>query len=66
MKNSIDIIGNRSRDLPVRSLVPKPLRHRVPYITKFTAVILGPLQNAVRGRCFMDDDNLKHGVREER
>jgi hypothetical protein len=30
MKNSIDTIGNRSRDLPVCSAVPRPLRHRVP------------------------------------
>jgi hypothetical protein len=29
MKNS-DIIGNRSRDIPVCSAVPQPLRHRVP------------------------------------
>jgi hypothetical protein len=29
MKNS-DTIGNRSRDLPVCSSVPQPLRHRVP------------------------------------
>jgi hypothetical protein len=29
MKNSNDIIGNRSRDLPVCSAVPQPLRHRV-------------------------------------
>jgi hypothetical protein len=30
MKNSNNTIGNRSRDLPVCSTVPKPLRHRVP------------------------------------
>jgi hypothetical protein len=30
MKNSNDTIGNRSRDLPVCSTVPQPLRHRVP------------------------------------
>jgi hypothetical protein len=29
MKNS-DTIGNRSRDLPVCSAMPQPLRHRVP------------------------------------
>jgi hypothetical protein len=28
MKNSNDTIGNRSRDLPVFSAVPQPLRHR--------------------------------------
>jgi hypothetical protein len=32
MKNSNDTIGNRSRDLPVCSAVPQPLRHRVPHI----------------------------------
>jgi hypothetical protein len=30
MKNSNDTIGNRSRDLPVCSALPQPLRHRVP------------------------------------
>jgi hypothetical protein len=30
MKNSNDTIGNRSRDLPVCSAEPQPLRHRVP------------------------------------
>ena len=30
LKNSIDIIGNRTRDLPVCSVVPQPLRHRAP------------------------------------
>jgi hypothetical protein len=30
MKNSSDTIGNRSRDLPIYSAVPQPLRHRVP------------------------------------
>jgi hypothetical protein len=30
MKNSNDTNGNRSRDLPVCSAVPQPLRHRVP------------------------------------
>jgi hypothetical protein len=28
MKNSNDTVGNRSRDLPVCSAVPQPLRHR--------------------------------------
>jgi hypothetical protein len=28
MKNSNDTIGNQSRDLPVCSAVPQPLRHR--------------------------------------
>jgi hypothetical protein len=38
MKNSNESIMNRSRDLPVYSAVPQPLRHRVPpeeYITQF-------------------------------
>jgi hypothetical protein len=30
MKNSNDTIGNQSRDLPVCSAVPQPLRYRVP------------------------------------
>jgi hypothetical protein len=33
MKNSNDTIGNRSRDLPVCSAVPQPLRHRVPLVS---------------------------------
>jgi hypothetical protein len=28
MKNSNDTIGNRSRDIPVCSAVPQPLRHQ--------------------------------------
>jgi hypothetical protein len=32
MKNSNNIIGNRSRDLPVCSAVPQPLRHCVPHV----------------------------------
>jgi hypothetical protein len=31
MKKSSDTIGNRTRDLPVCSAVPQPLRHRVPH-----------------------------------
>jgi hypothetical protein len=34
MKNSNDTIGNRSRDLPVCSAVPQPLRYRVPNQSK--------------------------------
>jgi hypothetical protein len=30
MKNSNDTIGNRSRDLPASSAVPKTVRYRVP------------------------------------
>jgi hypothetical protein len=33
MKNSSNAIGNRSRDLPVCSAVPQPLRHRVLQLT---------------------------------
>jgi hypothetical protein len=36
MKKASDTIGNRSRDLPVCSAVPQPLRHRMPQIN-FTA-----------------------------
>jgi hypothetical protein len=31
MKKSSVTIGNRSRDLPVCSAMPQPLRHRVPH-----------------------------------
>jgi hypothetical protein len=31
MKNPNDTIGNQSRDLPVCSAAPQPLRHRVPH-----------------------------------
>jgi hypothetical protein len=31
MKKSSETIGNRTRDLPVCSAVPQPLRHRVPH-----------------------------------
>jgi hypothetical protein len=37
MKNSNDIIGNRSRDLPVCSTVPQPLCHRVPPLPTCTS-----------------------------
>jgi hypothetical protein len=30
MKKSSDTLGNRTRNLPVCSAVPQPLRHRVP------------------------------------
>ena len=32
LKNSNDTIGNRTRDLPVCSAVPQPLRHLFPHI----------------------------------
>jgi hypothetical protein len=34
MKNSNDTIRNASRDLPVCSAVPQPLRHHVPHLRK--------------------------------
>jgi hypothetical protein len=40
MKNSNDTIGNRSRDLPVCSAVPQPLRYRVPQLTAVGILIL--------------------------
>jgi hypothetical protein len=40
MKNSNDIIGNLSRNLPVCSAVPQPLRHHVPLYVHIMAVIL--------------------------
>jgi hypothetical protein len=45
MKNSSDIMGNRTRDLPVCSAVPQPLRHRVPYLKM---VITEYIRNADR------------------
>jgi hypothetical protein len=39
MKNSIDTIGNRSRDLPVCSALPQPLRHSVPPKTQINLLI---------------------------
>jgi hypothetical protein len=39
MKNSNDIIWYRSRNLPVRSAVPQPLRHRMPLIFIFIILI---------------------------
>jgi hypothetical protein len=40
MKKSTDTIGNRTRDLPVCSAVPEPLRHRVPrsYYVDYTTL----------------------------
>jgi len=44
LKNSNDIIGIRTRDLPVCSVVPQPLRYRAPLIidlskAKYTAYV---------------------------
>jgi hypothetical protein len=40
MKNSNDTIGNRSRDLPVFSAVPQPLRHHVPSVVVAVVVVI--------------------------
>jgi hypothetical protein len=40
MKNSSDTIGNRSRDLPVCSAVPQPMRHRVSPVVIVPTIIL--------------------------
>jgi hypothetical protein len=36
----IKLIGARSRDLPVYSIVPEPLRYRVPPVNRFNAILL--------------------------
>jgi hypothetical protein len=36
LKNSNDNIGNGTRDLPVCSVVPSPLRHRTPPVYDMT------------------------------
>jgi hypothetical protein len=41
MKNSNDTIGNWSRDLPVCSALPQPLRHRVPQLNKYILQLFG-------------------------
>jgi hypothetical protein len=38
MKIFSDTIGNLSRDLPVCSAVPQPLRHRVPHLKELEAL----------------------------
>jgi hypothetical protein len=35
MKNSSDTMGTRTRNLPVCSAVPQPLRHRMPLCMQF-------------------------------
>jgi hypothetical protein len=55
MKNS-DTIGNRSRDLPVCSSVPKTLHHRVPLLhtmAKLIYVILYLGQDLCNRRAFL-------------
>jgi hypothetical protein len=45
MKKSTDTIGNQSRDLPVCSAVPQPLRHRVPLLLMYLAFMLIATKN---------------------
>jgi len=45
MKNSNDTIGNRTRDLPVCSAVPKPTAlPRAPYFLQYYDLHVGPSQ----------------------
>jgi hypothetical protein len=44
MKKSNDTIGKRSRDLPVCSAEPQPLRHRVPLLHAVVAGLLASSQ----------------------
>ena len=56
MKNSNDTIGNRTRDLPVRSSVPQP-SYRVPQLNKITLIILiTEPRNVLRG--YMNDTSM--------
>jgi hypothetical protein len=48
MKKSSDTIGNRSRDLPVCSAVPQPLRHRVPPIIRIYISEIFLMQSGVQ------------------
>jgi hypothetical protein len=49
MKNFSDTIGNQSRDLPVCSAVPQPLRLCVPTVSDKTAVICNMYEANSRG-----------------
>jgi hypothetical protein len=51
MKKSSDTIGNRTRDLPVCSAVPQPLRHRVPL---FRPLRLAFLRNVLAFKCCIE------------
>jgi hypothetical protein len=51
MKNSNDNIGNRSRDLPVCSAVPQPLRHRVPRSADYTYKNVELKSTPAQSRC---------------
>jgi hypothetical protein len=51
MKNSSDTIENRSRDLPVFSAVPQPLRHGVPpFLEKYVEKIQHSLKYDIINR----------------
>ena len=43
LKNSNGTIGNRTRDLPVCSVVPYPLLHRPPYIYIYIYIKIGKI-----------------------
>jgi hypothetical protein len=57
MKNSNDSFGNRSRDLPVCSVVPQTLRYRVPPLTLVVTEKTGILQ-------FLNDLSYGHQFRQ--
>jgi hypothetical protein len=41
MKKFSDIIGNRTRGIPVCNAVPQPLRHRVP-LAEISVIVVNP------------------------
>jgi hypothetical protein len=49
MKKPSDTIGNRTRDIPVYSAVPQPLRHRV-HILEVHLSIQGPDDGVLKRR----------------
>jgi hypothetical protein len=57
VKNSNNTIGNRSRDLPVCSEVPQPLRHRVPpkytYMVNLISLCYVTLEQTCIVKCFI-------------
>jgi hypothetical protein len=58
LKNSSDTLGNRTRDLPVFSVVPQPQRHRAPpgikyYICNIVAREMYDIKFAVLGLCYV-------------
>jgi hypothetical protein len=62
MKNSNDNIGNRSRDLPVCSAEPQPLRHRVPLYDKEKRKIFVAEWKEVIARCRKIHNEELHNV----